>query len=50
MSLMSLWDDATEEELAQAIFLLAKKVSNIETVSLSRKICQLSWKLIQVWK
>ena len=49
-SLLTLWEDAMEDEIGAAAVFLAKKVLQIDVQTPSRKVCQLAWKLIKVWK
>lgn len=50
LSLIELWEDASEEEICQAAIFLAKKILIIETENPNRKICQITWKLMQAWR
>ena len=50
MSLLSRWEDTTDQELAQAVSFLAKKVLKITTGWTSDSILQLAYKFMGVWR
>lgn len=50
ISLMSMWEDASEDEVGQAACFLAAKVLQMEIELPCRKVCQLAWSLMKVWK
>ena len=49
LSLLCLWEDATEDEVGTAATFLAQKVLQIDVETPHRKICQIAWKLMKVW-
>lgn len=50
MSLFVRWEDATDQELAQAVSFLAKKVLKITTGWTSDSVLQLAYKFMGVWR
>ena len=50
MSLLMRWEDATDEELAQAVSFLAKKVLKMSSGWSSDSVLQLAYKFMGVWR
>ena len=49
ISLLNLWEDTTENEIAEAALFLANKILR-KSVESTKKISRLAWKLMKLWK
>jgi len=50
MSLLCLWEDASESDLAEAAYFLACKVLKVSSPIISDSVMELAYKLMGVWR